>query len=121
MAHRGTAISPILTDNGSVEELNPNGGGVLNQLPSLKQTAETRRAEITRFNEYKTGENQGYGPTHANSMSDGDEHGRGENSGGVGTSIDKAEFKTLMFSSGNKYKPGNSSGYYTYDYPEQYW
>jgi hypothetical protein len=31
------SISPVLTDAGSVEELNPNGGGVLNQLPSLKE------------------------------------------------------------------------------------
>jgi hypothetical protein len=34
---QGQVISPVLTDAQSVEELNPNGGGVTNQLPSLKQ------------------------------------------------------------------------------------
>jgi len=121
MAHKGTSISPVLTNNSSVEELNPNGGGVLNQLPSLKQTAESQRGEITRFNEYKDIDNQGYGSTHVNALSTGDEHGRGENAKSVGTSLDKALVKDLLYSSGNKYKPGNNSGYYTYNYPQQYW
>jgi len=110
-------ISPILTDNGSVEDLGP--GGVLNQLPSLKQTAELEREKITRFNEYKDVDNLRYESTHPNALSDGDEYGKGENNGKVGGSIYQQQKQTLIYASGNKYKPGN--GYYGFNYPEQYW
>lgn len=119
MAHRGTPISPILTDNGSVEDL--GAGGVLNQLPSLKESANTVRLQITSFNEYKNISGQEYGPTHENAQSDGDEHGRGEinPAAGVGTKIDQQRKKVLLYSSGNKFMPKN--GYYNFDFNEEYW
>ena len=48
---QGQKISPILTDNASVEDFGP--AGLLNQLPSLKETAETIRKDNVKFNEYK--------------------------------------------------------------------
>ncbi len=119
MAHNGTPISPVLTDNGSVQDL--GSGGVLNQLPSLKQSAENARLQITSFNDYKDSTGQRYGATHPNAQSDGDEHGRGEitPAGGVGTKTDKNTKNTLLYSSGNKFKPGN--GYYNFNYNEEYW
>jgi hypothetical protein len=123
MAHRGTPISPILTDSGSEFEVNKNGqgGGVTGQLPSLKQVAESTRPDITSFNEYKDIDNQRYSATHPNAISDGDEHGRGDSGSGVGTLTDTKKKTELLYTSGNKYKPGNNSGYYVYNYPEQYW
>jgi hypothetical protein len=115
----GQVISPILTDNASVEELNPNGAGVLNQLPSLKQTGEVQRDTITRFNDYKDIDNQRYSVTHPNALSDGDEHGKGDNNNQVGGLTDIRTKNTLLYQSGNKFKP--NKGYYGYDYPEQYW
>lgn len=121
MAHYGTPISPVLTDSGSVDELNPNGGGVLNQLPSLKQQGDITRVQVTSFNEYKNSTGQRYGATHPNAQSDGDDHGRGETTpnGGVGSSIDSQTKSTLLYSSGNKFNPGQ--GYYNYTFGEQYW
>jgi hypothetical protein len=112
-------ISPVLTDNDSVQDLGP--GGVLNQLPSLKQTAESVRTQITSFNEYKDNDGKRYDITHPNAKSDGDEKGRGELSpnGGVGTKIDKMTKNTLLYSSGNKFKPGKN--YYNFTFGEQYW
>ena len=40
---QGQKISPILTDNSSVQDFGP--GGLLNQLPSLKETADTIRKD----------------------------------------------------------------------------
>ena len=118
-----TSISPVLTDSGSVEEVNKNGqgGGVTGQLPSLKQVSEATRPEIQRFNEYKDIDNQRYSSTHPNAISSGDEFGRGDSGSGVGTLTDVNRKTELLYSSGNKYKPGNNSGYYVYNYPEQYW
>lgn len=118
MAH-GQIISPILTDNASVEELNPNGAGVLNQLLSLKQTGELERDKITRFNDYKDIDNQRYTASHPGALSDGDEHGKGENDRKVGGLTDINKKNELLYSSGNKYKP--NKGYYGINYPEQYW
>lgn len=114
-------IAPILTDSNSVDELNPNGGGVTNQEPSLKTTGEIQRTSITSFNDYKNLSGQEYNSQHPNSQSDGDDRGRGEVSPGqgVGTLIDAQRKTSLLYSSGNKYKPG--SNYYTYNYGEQYW
>lgn len=119
MAHRGTPLSPVLTDSTSVEDLGP--GGVLNQLPSLKKTGEVTRTNLLVFNEYKDSTDNRYGATHPNAQSDGDEHGRGEANpnGGVGTKIDAQTKKTLLYSSGNKFSP--KKGYYNYDYNEEYW
>jgi hypothetical protein len=121
MAHNGTPISPVLTDNGSVEELNPNGGGVLNQLPSLKAQGEVSRTQLTTFNDYRNSTGNQYGATHENAQSDGDEHGRGETNpnGGVGTKTDKIKKTQLLYSSGNKYSP--VGGYYSFTFGEQYW
>lgn len=117
MAH-GTPISPVLTDNTSVQDMGP--AGVLNQLPSLKTTAEVNRLQITSFNEYKPVNGQMYGAGHPNAQSDGDEHGRGETTpaGGVGTKTDKMTKNTLLYSSGNKFKPGK--GYNGINYSEEY-
>lgn len=112
-------ISPVLTDAASVEELNPNGGGVLNQLPSLKEVGNTVRLQNLSFNFYKDVNEQRYGVTHPNSQSDGDNYGRGDVIGQVGTKIDQLEKQVLLYSSGNKYAPG--SGYYNNNYNEQYW
>jgi len=114
---QGQKISPILTDNSSVEDFGP--GGLLNQLPSLKETAETIRKDNIKFNEYKDVDSQRYESTHPNAISDGDEYGRGDAGKGVGTRTDKEKVKTLLYSSGNKYKPGN--GYNNIDYNQEYW
>lgn len=117
----GQVISPILTDAASVQELNPNGAGVTNQLPTLKQVGEQVRSQNLTFNFYADSDGNRYGVSHPNAQSDGDEYGRGEVSpnGGVGTKTDKIVKNTLLYSSGNKYKPND--GYYNFDYGEQYW
>jgi len=121
MSHHLTSIAPILTDAASVQELNPNGGAVTNQLPSLKVEGNVQRAQQTSFNEYKNVPNQGYSSQHPNAQHDGDDHGRGEvgPGQGVGTLIDEQRKDVLLYSSGNKYKPGFN--YYTYNFGEQYW
>ena len=115
----GQSIAPILTDNASVQDLGP--GGVLNQLPSLKQTAEAIRTQNIVFNYYNYSNGNRYDSTHPNAQSDGDEFGRGEigAGNGVGTNTDKNRKNVLLYSSGNKFKPGN--GYYGIDYNEEYW
>jgi hypothetical protein len=110
-------ISPILTDNTSFQDMGP--GGVLNQLPSLKATAETERTKLTVLNDYKDTNADRYGAGHPNALSDGDEKGRGENSNKVGTKKDQLTKNTLLYSSGNKYKPG--MGYNNKNFPEQHW
>ena len=119
MAHRGTPISPVLTDDASVQDMGP--GGVLNQLPSLKDSSDTARKLNVKFNEYNSGNGQSYGVGHENAQSDGDEHGRGETqpAGGVGTKTDKMTKNFLLYSSGNKFKPGQ--GYNSLDFNEEYW
>lgn len=94
-------------------------GGVLNELPSLKQTADSVRKDNTKFNEYKDVDTQRYESTHPNAISDGDEYGRGDVGNGVGTRLDAERLKVLLYSSGNKYKPGN--GYYNIDYNQEYY
>lgn len=113
----GVNIGPVGTTNNDVDDKGP--GGALNQLPSLKQTGEQQRAAITSFNEFKDGDNLGYGVTHSHAQSDGDEHGRGNVSNMVGTKTDKMKKDMLLYSSGNKYKPGN--GYNNNNYSEEYW
>ncbi len=114
---QGQQISPILTDNASIEDLGP--GGVLNQLPSLKETAESVRKDNIKFNEYKNFDTQRYESTHPNAISDGDNEGRGDSGKGVGTKIDAERVKVLLYSSGNKYKPGK--GYNGLEYNQEYW
>ena len=117
----GQPISPILTDATSVQELNPNGGAVTNQEPSLKVTANNQRAKITSFNTYKDVQGQEYSAQHPNAQSDGDADGRGEKAPGqgVGNSLDIQQKNSLLYQSGNKYKPFNN--YYNFGYGEQYW
>lgn len=112
-------ISPILTDIGSVEELNPNGGGVLNQLPSLKDTGDAVRLQNIVFNFYNDSTGNRYNATHPNAQSDNDNYGRGDVQNQVGTNIDSTVKDTLLYSSGNKYAPG--TGYFNYNGGEQYW
>lgn len=116
MAHR-QVISPILTDAGSVQDFGP--GGVLNQLPGLKKTGEVERLKLTVLNDYKDNDNDRYSAQHINALSDMDDHGRGENDNKIGTKTDQTEKNKLLYSSGNKYKPG--MGYDNFNYPEQYW
>lgn len=115
----GQQISPVLTDAASVQELNPNGGGVTNQLPTLKQTGEIVRLQSLVFNTYVDSDGNRYGVSHPNAQSDGDEFGRGDYGSGVGTKIDKITKTNLLYSSGNKYNPVN--GYYNFNFGEQYW
>lgn len=110
-------ISPILTDAGSVMDMGP--GGVLNQLPSLKATADAERLKLTVLNDYKDTNADRYSATHPNALSDGDEQGRGESSNQVGTKKDQLTKNQLLYSSGNKYKPG--MGYDNNNFPEQHW
>jgi hypothetical protein len=119
----GQSIAPVLTDAGSVQELNPNGGAVTNQEPSLKVTGDITRAQITSFNEYKNVPNQEYSAQHPNAQSDGDDEGRGETGPGqgVGTIIDEQRKDVLLYSSGNKYQPGAGNNYYNFSFGEQYW
>lgn len=114
---KGQKISSVLTDNSSVEDMGP--GGLLNQLPSLKATADVERTKLIVLNEYKDTNSDRYNASHPNAVSDGDEFGRGENSKSVGTKTDKNKKNELLYSSGNKYKPGK--GYNNKDFPEQYW
>lgn len=114
-------IAPVLTDANSVEELNPNGGAVTNQEPSLKDTGDYQRAQVTSFNLYNITPTNNYSAQHPNAQHDGDDYGRGEVApgGGVGTLIDTQRKDVLLYSSGNKYKPGTN--YYNYNFGEQYW
>ena len=67
---------------------------------------------------------RGYSAQHPAAQHDGDEHGRGETgpNSGVGTIIDEQRKDVLLYSSGNKYSPGNAgSNYYNYTFGEQYW
>lgn len=124
MSHFLGPIAPILTDAAAVQELNPNGGAVTNQLPSLKTEGNVQRLNLTTFNEFKNVPNQGYSAQHPAAQHDGDDHGRGETgpNSGVGTIIDEQRKDVLLYSSGNKYSPGNSgSNYYNYTFGEQYW
>jgi hypothetical protein len=117
-------VAPVLTDATSVEELNPNGGAVTNQLPSLKVQGEITRSQITSFNVYKNLNGEKYDAQHPNAQHTGDIYGRGETGPGqgVGTSLDTMEKNTLLYSSGNKYKPGTAgSNYYNFSFGEQYW
>ena len=111
------SISPVLTDPGSVQDFGP--GGVLNQLPGLKATADIQRLNLTVLNDYKDTTADRYSATHPNAISDNDNRGRGESSSQVGTNIDALTKNQLLYSSGNKYKPG--SGYDNFNFPEQYW
>jgi hypothetical protein len=113
----GQIISPVLTDESNVKDFGP--GGVLNQLPGLKTTADIERTKLTVLNDYKNNDNDRYSPQHPGALSDGDDRGRGENSNQIGTKIDQFSKDSLLYSSGNKYKPG--SGYNNNDFPEQYW
>ena len=120
----GQSIAPILTDADSVQELNPNGGAVTNQLPSLKAQGDISRAQQTVINDYKNVNGQRYDAQHPNAQSTGDNYGRGETgpNSGVGTLIDIQRKNVLLYTSGNKYKPGTAgSNYYNYSYGEQYW
>ena len=124
MSHFLGPIAPILTDEASVQELNPNGGAVTNQLPSLKVESTIQRASITSFNEFKNVPNQGYSAQNPAAQSDGDDHGRGETgpNSGVGTIIDEQRKDVLLYSSGNKYSPGSAgNNYYNFSFGEQYW
>ena len=123
MSHFLGPIAPVLTDAHSVQELNPNGGAVTNQEPSLKVTGDITRTQITSFNEYKNVPNQEYSAQHPNAQHDGDDHGRGEvgPGQGVGTLIDEQRKNVLLYSSGNKYKPGSGNNYYNFSFGEQYW
>jgi len=115
----GQSISPVLTDAAAVQELNPNGGGVTGQLPTLKQTGDIVRQQNTAFNTYVDNDGNRYNQSHPNAISDGDLYGRGESNGNVGTKIDQITKTTLLYSSGNKYKP--VAGYYNFNFGEQYW
>jgi hypothetical protein len=120
----GQSIAPVLTDADAVQELNPNGGAVTNQLPSLKQQGDISRAQQTVINDYKNVNGQRYDAQHPNAQSNGDNYGRGETgpNSGVGTLIDIQRKNVLLYTSGNKYKPGTAgSNYYNYSYGEQYW
>jgi hypothetical protein len=110
-------IAPILTDAASVQSFGP--GGILNQLPGLKQTADAERLTLTTINEYKNLAGNQYGSTHPNALSDNDEKGRGDANNQVGTIIDIQTQQFLTYSSGNKYEPG--AGYNNFNYPQQYW
>ena len=68
-------ISPILTDASSVMDMGP--GGVLNQLPSLKATADFERTKLTVLNDYKDTNADQYGASHPRATSDGDDFGKG--------------------------------------------
>lgn len=117
MSH-GVSIGGIGTSEGDVIDMGP--GAVTNQLPSLKDTASQVRAQITSFNEYKDVPNQGYSATHPGSQSDGDNHGKGDaGNSTVGTQKDIQTKNQIVYSSGNKYKPG--MGYNNNNYSEQYW
>lgn len=116
MAHR-QVISPVLTNPDSVQDMGP--GGVLNQLPSLKASAETERKKLTVLNDYKDNDNDRYSAQHVNALSDMDEHGRGETNNQVGTKTDILTKNKLLYSSGNKYKPG--MGYNNNNFPEEHW
>ena len=114
----GVSISPIGTSPSDVQDMGP--GAVTNELPSLKDTSDVIRANITSFNEYKNVPNQGYGTTHPNAQSDGDDEGRGNaGNGTVGTTDDIKKKNELLYNSGNKYKPGQ--GYNNNNYSEQFW
>lgn len=110
-------ISGINTTNNDVDDRGP--GGINNQLPSLKQTAEQVRSQITSFNIYKDVPTQQYSPQHPDALSDGDSYGRGENSNTVGNIDDIHKKNELLYNSGNKYKPGQ--GYNNINPGEQYW
>lgn len=113
----GQQISPVLTDPGSVQDFGP--GGVLNQLPGLKATADYERLNLIVLNQFKNTDADRYSATHPAAQSDGDNQGRGENSNQVGTQIDQLTQQQLTYSSGNKYKPG--AGYDNFNFPQQYW
>ena len=118
------SIAPILTDVNAVDELNPNGGAVTNQEPSLKVKGDYVRQQVTNFNVYKNVTGQEYSAQHPNAQHTGDDYGRGEISPGqgVGTLIDEQRKNLLLYSSGNKYKPGAAgSNYYNLSFGEQYW
>lgn len=117
----GQSIAPVLTDAGSVQELNPNGGAVTNEEASLKVTSDIVRSQITSFNEYKNIQDQYYSAQHPNAQSNGAEIGRGEvgPDQGVGTITDEQRKNLLLYQSGNKYKPGTN--YYNFNFGEQYW
>jgi len=119
MAQHGVNIAPVLTDDASVQDMGP--GGVLNQLPSLKQSSDIARTQITSFNEYKNITADEYSAQHPNAQSDGDQLGRGETgpNSTVGTLTDEQKKDLLLYSSGNKFKPG--MGYNNLDFPEQHW
>ena len=123
MSHFLGPVAPILTDAASVQDLNPNGGAVTNQLPSLKAEGDVQRANITSFNEFKDVPNQGYSAQNPAAQSDGDDHGRGETgpNSGVGTIIDEQRKDVLLYSSGNKYQHGSGNNYYNFSFGEQYW
>ena len=114
----GVSIAGIGTSVNDVQDM--GAGGVTNQLPSLKQTADAIRAQITSFNEFKNVPNQGYGPQNPAAQSDGDDEGRGDaGNNTVGTSDDIFKKNELLYNSGNKYKP--NAGYNSNNYGEQFW
>jgi hypothetical protein len=114
----GVSISPVGTTPADVEDMGP--GAVTGQLPSLKASADIARAQITSFNEFKNVPNQGYSAQNPAAQSDGDDEGRGDaGNNTVGNSVDILNKNTLVYSSGNKYKP--NAGYNNNNIGEQYW
>jgi hypothetical protein len=114
----GVSISPIGTTPADVQDMGP--GAVTGQLPSLKDTSDAIRASITSFNEFKNIPNQGYSAQHVAAQSDGADEGRGDvGNSTVGNSVDIQTKNTLVYSSGNKYKP--NAGYNNNNPGEQYW
>ena len=114
----GVSIGGIGTSENDVKDMGP--GGVKNQLPSVKQTAEMVRNQITSFNEYKNIPSQLYEVSHPNAQSDGDDFGKGDmGNNTVGSRKYIMVKNQLLYSSGNKYKPGG--GYNNNNYSEQYW
>jgi outer membrane protein assembly factor BamA len=104
----------IITDESSVQVI-PN----LSQ--PLAVTASNRRSALFNSNLYNNADNNNnYSSTHPNAQADGDAKGRGDINGFVGTSIDVTRKNLLLYNSPNHpYFP--NSGYFGYNFPEQYW
>jgi hypothetical protein len=75
-------------------------------MSRLLESGKEYREKLIAKNSYNR--NNEYTNSHKNALSDGDEHGRGELNGTIGTSVDIKQRETLIAK--NKYNSNNEYG-----------
>lgn len=79
-------------------------------MSRIETRSKSTRETLLAKNTFKTGSE--YNSSHANALSDGDEHGKGEKSGSIGGATDIKMRSSLMaknmYNSGSEYNASNA-------------